>query len=212
MTIDRYPIDKTDTGDVRVGAPGSVLTDDLDAAFAEMVQAVRTFQDALAASRPTVDVARRVQSNLGAAAAALSTYRVDEAEQIAGKRFERAGRSQAMSPVITYSLEAPDRVEASVEFGRFYLGGNGAVHGGVIPLVFDELLGRLANEGRPRSRTANLQVNFRKITPIEQILRMDASVDEIAGRKLYLSGSLHLGDDLLADAKGLFVILRPGQP
>lgn len=212
MTIDRFDINQSDMSDVRGGAPEPGMTGDLDTAFAEMVQSVRTFQNVLTAARPPVDVARRVRDNIDAAAAALSTFHVNEPEQIAGRRFEQAGRCQAMSPVITYSLKTPDRVEASVEFGRFYLGGSGAVHGGAIPLVFDELLGRLANEGRPRSRTANLQINFWKITPIEQTLRMDASVDEVAGRKLYLSGSLHLGDDVLADARGLFVMLRPGQP
>lgn len=212
MTTDEHHYDGPGTGVGLHWSPGPELTAETDVAFGEMVQALRTFQNILAGSRPPAEVAQRIRMGLNAAAEALGGYHVEEREQIAGKRHEHPGRSQAMSPVITYTLEARDRVEACVEYGRFYLGGNGAVHGGAIPLVFDEVLGRLANNGRSRSRTASLQVNFRKITPIEQSLQMIASVDRIEGRKLYLSGSLHLGDDLLADAEGLFVVLRPGQP
>ena len=93
-----------------------------------------------------------------------------------------------------------------VSFGRFYLGGNGAVHGGAIPLVFDELMGRLANTGgRPPSRTAYLHVNYRNITPIETRLVIEAHFDSEEGRKRILTGTIRDGDTLCADAEGLFV-------
>jgi hypothetical protein len=73
-------------------------------------------------------------------------------------------------------------VVGRVAFGRFYLGGNGAAHGGAIPLVFDEVMGRLANTGgRPPSRTASLHVNYRSITPIERELQLTARFDREEG-------------------------------
>jgi acyl-coenzyme A thioesterase PaaI-like protein len=105
-----------------------------------------------------------------------------------------------------------EHVSARVALSRFYLGAGGAAHGGVLGLVFDELMGRLANTSRSRSRTAYLHVNFRAITPIGPELRVSARVDRIEGRKRFLTGTIHYGDALTADADGLFVELRPGQP
>jgi acyl-coenzyme A thioesterase PaaI-like protein len=105
------------------------------------------------------------------------------------------------------------RVRGRVTFTRFYLGGGGAVHGGAVPLVFDEVLGRLAGaSGRSRSRTAYLHVNYRNVTPLDRALQLEASVERIEGRKLLIIGSLHDGGTLLCDAEGLFVTLQPGQP
>src|SRR3546814_12710185 len=72
-----------------------------------------------------------------------------------------------MSP--NFAIEGGDRdgVWGSVTYGRYYRGGNGAVHGGAIPLLFDEVLGRLANSaGRSPCRTAYLHTDFRSITPV----------------------------------------------
>ncbi len=48
----------------------------------------------------------------------------------------------------------PDGVELSVRFSRFSVGGNYAVHGGVLPLLFDSVFGMVIHAaGRPISRT-----------------------------------------------------------
>jgi hypothetical protein len=82
-----------------------------------------------------------------------------------------------------------------------------------LPLLFDEVLGRLANSvGRTVARTAYLKVNFRKITPIGVTLHVDATVDRIEGRKRWVSARLLNGGTLIADAEWLFVELLPDQP
>jgi len=48
------------------------------------------------------------------------------------------------------------------------VGGNYAVHGGVLPLLFDSVFGMVIHAaGRPISRTAFLHVDYRKVTPID---------------------------------------------
>jgi acyl-coenzyme A thioesterase PaaI-like protein len=104
-------------------------------------------------------------------------------------------------------------VRGRVVFRPFYLGGNGAAHGGTVPLLFDEVVGRLASAGGPRpARTAYLTVNYRAITPIGVELQLEATVDRREGRKRFASGRLYDGDRLIADCDALFVELRPGQP
>ena len=62
----------------------------------------------------------------------------------------------------------PDGVDLSVQFSRFSVGGNYAVHGGVLPLLFDSVFGMVIHAaGRPISRTAFLHVDYRKVTPID---------------------------------------------
>ena len=106
------------------------------------------------------------------------------------------------------------RVRGSVTFTRAHLGGNGAAHGGMLPLLFDEVLGRLANSGeRPTARTAYITVSYRVITRIGVEHRIEADIDRIDGRKRWVTGRLvDPAGMVVSDAEGLFVELRPGQP
>ncbi|SKX74655.1 Uncharacterised protein [Mycobacteroides abscessus subsp. massiliense] len=61
-------------------------------------------------------------------------------------------------------------------------------------------------------RTAYLNINYRKVTPIEKELQFDCTLDRVEGRKVYLTSRLLDGDDVLAEADALFVKLNPGQP
>ena len=66
--------------------------------------------------------------------------------------------------------------------------------------------------------TANfemLKINaapYRNIVPIEKELQFDAGIDQLDGRKIFVSGRLTDGDTLLSEADALFVKLKPGQP
>ncbi|MCO1660645.1 PaaI family thioesterase [Pseudonocardia humida] len=145
--------------------------------------------------------------------ARLAAHAVDERRQITGHVPDVPGRGQTLTPVLVLDDHDEQRASGRVSFGRYYLGGNGAVHGGAIPLVFDDLMGRLANTGaRKPSRTAYLKVDYRSITPIEQELRVTTWFESEQGRKRLLHGTLHHGDRLCAEAQGLFVELKPGQP
>jgi acyl-coenzyme A thioesterase PaaI-like protein len=145
-------------------------------------------------------------------AEALAAHRVGEREQITGHRLDLPGRGQALTPAFHVDERDEKHATGTFRLGRYYLGGNGAAHGGVIPLMFDEVLGRLANTGRSRARTAYLHVNFRSITPIGPELRLTARFSREEGRKRYLTATIHHGDVLTADAEGLFMALRPGPP
>jgi len=178
-----------------------------------LVDELRALQNALTGARPSAVDSKAAADLLARATALLDAARTDEGGQLAGRLVDVPGRAQALIPALHYDRHEDDFVSGTVTYGRFYLGGGGAVHGGGLPLLFDEILGRLAgNGGRQRSRTAYLHVNFRRITPLERELRFTGSVDKVEGRKLFLSGTLTDGEDLLADADGLFVYLRPGQP
>lgn len=98
-----------------------------------------------------------------------------------------------------------DTVVGEVSFGLAYEGPPGCVHGGTIAAAFDEVLGLcLLYVGMP-GMTARLEVSYRSPTPIGQPLRFSARLDRIEGRKIFVSGQLHSGERLCAEATGLFI-------
>jgi acyl-coenzyme A thioesterase PaaI-like protein len=179
--------------------------------YPAMVEALRVFQDALAGAVPPDDLVVTVTSDLTRLAAELGRHQVPDRQQLSGRLVALPGRGQAMAPALYVEELDPDHVRGHVTFGRFFVGGNGAAHGGAIALIFDEMMGRLANTERRPSRTAYLHVNYRSVTPLGQALHAEARLDRQEGRKRFLSASLRDGELICADAEGLFVELRPGQ-
>jgi hypothetical protein len=66
--------------------------------------------------------------------------------------------------------------------------------------------------GSRAQRTAFLHVDYRKIALVEKEFGVDARIDDIVDRKIFVSGRLLDGDDVLAESHALFVKLKPGQP
>jgi acyl-coenzyme A thioesterase PaaI-like protein len=182
------------------------------ASYLGMIDTLRVLQDRISGAAPGTELAAEVSRALTDLAVRLGEYAVDEPGQIAGQ-VEVPGRAQALVPVVHLDEQDGQHAAGRVTFGRFYLGRNGAAHGGAIPLVFDDVLGRLAGAGgRSPSRTAYLHVNYRAITPVGRELQVTGRFDREEGRKRFLSGELRDGGTLCADVEGLFVALRPGQP
>lgn len=181
--------------------------------WAALTDALAGFLDHLSAAAPDEATVQSLTADLAAWSDRLEAHAVVERDRVFGRRTDLPGRGQTMSPKLVVTASAADTVDATVRFGDYFLGGNGAVHGGAIPLMFDEVLGRLANSsGRPAQRTAYLHTDFRSITPVGKQLTVKAWVESEEGRKRFLRATLHDGGVLCAEAEGLFVALKPGQP
>lgn len=184
-----------------------------EAAYGPMIDALRRLLDDIAGASPDGAMLADLTRDLQAWSATLKTVAVREHEQIFARRLDLPGRGQTMAPCLHVLGGDDNSVEGTVTFGRYFLGGGGAVHGGAIPLLFDEVLGRLANAGgRPRARTAYLHTDFRSITPVGVELSVTGRFVSEQGRKRVLRAELRHGETLCAEAEGLFVELRPGQP
>lgn len=176
-------------------------------ARADLAEALRRAQDAVAGASPSDDVAIEVAGLLDAATERLAGCTTP------GSHEHPVAEEQVLVPVVTVSETAPGLVRGTVRFRRYHLGGGAAVHGGVLPLLFDDVLGRLSTSlGGPLSRTAYLRVDFRTITPIDVDVAIEAAVARVEGRKRFLTGILTHEGTVLAQAEGLWVELRPGQP
>jgi acyl-coenzyme A thioesterase PaaI-like protein len=100
---------------------------------------------------------------------------------------------------------ADDHVEGTATFGQQYEGPPGHVHGGFVAAAFDEVLGMAQSLAKQPGMTGRLVVHYRKPTPLNRELRFRGQVDRVEGRKIFTSGTLHAGDDLCAEAEGLFI-------
>lgn len=181
--------------------------------YLEMVAQARLLLDALGAAVPDSRTAHEVAEGLRRLTNALAASAVDEFGQLSGRIEDVPGRGQLLVPPAVIEHLDGERVECSVTFTRHFLGGNGAVHGGGVPLLFDDILGRFAQSGgRSVARTAYLHIDYRSITPVEKPLRLVGELVSDEGRKRLVRATLKDGDTLCAEAEGLFVALRPGQP
>jgi len=183
------------------------------AEYGDMIAALRKFLDDVAAAAPDAATTVALTHDLTSWAERLARSAVPERRQIFARRLDLPGRGQTMSPNFIAISGDHEHVEGTVTFGRYFLGGGGAVHGGAIPLLFDEVLGRLASSGeRAPARTAYLHTDFRSITPIGVKLAVRAWFVSEQGRKRILRAQLTHDDTLCAEAEGLFIELRPDQP
>lgn len=182
--------------------------------YGRFVEAVRTLQDHARAVDAPDEVITRAADLIEAVSALLAPYDADEWASPSGRRMDLPGRGNVLAVPARLARVGADRIGGTARFRRFHLGRNGAVHGGAVAMLFDSTLGYAAFKltRSPYQRTAYLHVNYRKVAPVERELRLDAGVERVEGRKIFVAGRLWDGDDVLADAEALFVRLNPGQP
>jgi acyl-coenzyme A thioesterase PaaI-like protein len=182
--------------------------------FGRFVAAMRRLQDLAVSADPEDGTWDDAADRAAALVELLGPFEADEGKAPAGRTPDLPGMGSLLLPPWTLTRYAPDGVEMTGYFTRFHVGGNHAVHGGVLPLLFDHMFGMISHAaGRPISRTAFLHVDYRKITPIDTPLAVRGRVASTEGRKAFVSAELVDGDDtVLAEGNGLMVRLLPGQP
>ena len=195
---------------------GGLVTDSgvtVPGGYLELVGRLRVLLDQMRAAVPPPAVISEVSRLTQELSGHLLPYLASEPDWVSGQLSRSPGRGQLLVPVYRVEELNDQSMTGSVRFGRHYLGSNGAAHGGAVTLLFDDVLGRLAlTGGRSRSRTAYLHVDYRSITPVDQDLRLECWLDREEGRKRFLRGVIRHGEQVCAEANGLFVAVRPGQP
>lgn len=144
----------------------------------------------------------------------LAPYDVPAGTAPAGRVASLPGAGSVLMPPWRIRAFSPDGVDVEVRYSRFHVGGNNAVHGGMVAMTFDVMCGIVLHSiGRPISRTAFLHVDYRNVTPIDVELTLRGRASKVEGRKTFVSAELcHPDGTLLAEANGLMVQLLPGQP
>ncbi|GAC1578169.1 MAG: PaaI family thioesterase [Sphingomicrobium sp.] len=181
-------------------------------AYALLIGTLRRFLDAISYSDADVATMEELTTSMSCWIDRLGPPQPENDERVA-MRYPLPSRGRAMCPPFVIEGQTATQVSGTVVFGSHFLGRNGAAHGGSVAILFDEVFGHLANTpGQPRARTAHLEVDYLRITPVDQTLRVEATAERQEGRKLALVGTLFDDQRPCARASGLMVILREGQP
>ena len=182
--------------------------------YGRFIDAVRALQDHARAVDAPDGVITEAADLLDKVSALLTPFDADEWHSPSGRRMDLPVRGNILTIPMSAHKTEDGRMQGWARFGRFHLGRNGAVHGGSLGMLFDTVLGLTGAvlTGSRRQRTAYLKINYRNIVPIDKELQFDAGIDQVDGRKIFVSGRLTDGDTLLSEADALFVKLKPGQP
>ena len=183
--------------------------------YGPFTQRIRDLVDAALHTEVDLDVVREVDEELERILKRLEERRSDESF---GLRFDENGVTRAwgnaviglrnaVAPPLDVKREADGTVWDEFTLGGAYEGPPGLVHGGVLSLLLDHVLGMVAGtRGKPRM-TAWVKVNYHRPTPLGP-LRVEAEVDRVEGFKTHAVGRVLCDGEVTADAEGLFILPR----
>lgn len=182
--------------------------------FGPFLASMRRLQDLAVSADPDSDTWVEAAARVAELVALLTPSEAPEGVGPASRMPDLPGSGSLLMPPYHITKFESDGIELNVQFSRFHVGGNSAVHGGVLPLLFDSIFGMVIHAaGRPISRTAFLHVDYRNVTPIEETLTATGWIRETDGRKAFVNAELRKPDGTLcAEANGLMIRLLPGQP
>ena len=101
-----------------------------------------------------------------------------------------------------------DRAVGTATFGHVYEGPPGCLHGGIVAAMFDMVLGAAASFAQRPTLTGTLSVRYRRPTPLMEEIRFVGWIDRLEERKTITKGEAWAGDDLLAEAEAIFVLVN----
>lgn len=173
--------------------------------YGELVAALRSLVVAVAVADAPDSLVEDAIAEVRRLGSALDSHRVTGDVVPAGHRWELPARGHPLLIPLEIDHLTKTEMRGRTRFSVAHMGHAGLAHGGFIPLVFDEALGVFPQRSDPPARTVSLQVQYRAGTPIDTDLTVSSHLARRDGRKVEVTGELHFGNLLLAEARGLFV-------
>ncbi len=108
-----------------------------------------------------------------------------------------------------YYRKSDQSLVARIWFGPETEGPPGHAHGGSLAAVLDEVLGLSAWAAGHAIVVANLNVNFRCLLPILQVVQVDTEIVSVEGRKVLVRGKVWDGKEkIYAEAECLCIEIQ----
>ena len=191
---------------------------DPEATYDELADAVRELLDATVRSKinaadvgELTEQVRAVSQKLLADAHPGPVGRMRREDEWSGNPANPVdGRRNAFAqPLEIHRDLESERASATFTLGAPYEGPPDHIHGGVIAMVLDQVMGVVpVFIGKPRM-TAYLNVTYRRPTPLMTELGVEAWVDRVEGRKAFVGARImDAAGRTTAEAAALFVALK----
>jgi len=151
-------------------------------------------------------------------AAGLETAGLRDAMQLADedsmRRNDRPyspviGAANPIAPPLTVTALEDQTVVGECTMRPIHEGPPGAIHGGWVAMLLDQLLGHATAASGNRGFTAELTVRYRRPTPYGVPLTLRGRTDGVDGRRVYTSAEIVVDDVVTAEAKALFLMPSP---
>ncbi|GAA2093097.1 MULTISPECIES: PaaI family thioesterase [Brevibacterium] len=177
---------------------------------------VSEHDDAALASR-----VREIAADLSAAAEDPSVVEIRDPMRPRSRfRLDLTPASSARNPIAP-PLEIRHRVRGAAEddgtaesyadvvLPLQYQGPPGRVHGGIVALMLDQVLGDAAHaSGLPPAFTRELTLTYDAGTPLNSTVRVSGRISRIEGRKRFMEGEITADGVVTARARGLWISPR----
>jgi uncharacterized protein (TIGR00369 family) len=123
------------------------------------------------------------------------------------------GGGNARGMKLTFEQDdAARKMTGRFRLGAEYQGAFGIIHGGVIAVVLDEVMGKVCRFRGVRAVTAEMNIEYLKPVWVDADLVVEGYEKEMAGRNLHLIGEIKdASGKVLARSRGRFVILGAAQ-
>ncbi len=118
------------------------------------------------------------------------------------------GVTNPTSADIEVAFEDVD-VVARVILREAFEGAPGRAHGGVVAAVFDDVTGFVIGQLREPAFTGELTVRYVAPVPVETPLEMRARLVDRERRKLFITGEVRDGEQVVATCRAIYITVDP---
>jgi acyl-coenzyme A thioesterase PaaI-like protein len=138
---------------------------------------------------------------------AAGTLGLGQESAVRYTRSPLSGEMNPIAPPVTYEY-GDMSITARVRFHEGYQGPPACVHGGMVAALLDDALGRTRHLTGRNCVTGSLDITYRRPTPLNSDLTVEARIDEIHDRKFLVTGEILHDGEITASAKAVFVFLN----
>jgi acyl-coenzyme A thioesterase PaaI-like protein len=193
--------------------------DDLEqerVAFGGLAQSVRELAEASLRTTVPADVATEVREEIERLTARLREEQIPGAFGVGltstgvvrGHGNAVVGMRNPIAVPLDMQRSDEGRAWASFHLNALYEGPPDTVHGGVVALVLDQILGEAAAAGGSPGMTGTLTLRYEKNTPLGDV-SAEGWVDRVEGVKTIVKGELRNADgETTVRAEGIFILPR----
>jgi acyl-coenzyme A thioesterase PaaI-like protein len=136
----------------------------------------------------------------------VGTLGLGQPSEVRYTRSPLSGPFNPIAPPVTYEY-GENSITAKVLFNESYQGPPACVHGGMVAALLDDALGRTRHLTGRNCVTGSLNITYKRPTPINAHLTVEARIESIHERKFIVTGEIYHDGQVTASAEAVFVFL-----